>query len=67
MDTSWKESEPDGNLYIYIYYNFFFFFLVGHTAFREKLQFHCICRYENALCMNADVIKTVGTEMQTSF
>lgn len=53
------------NIIIY----FILFFLVGHTAFREKLQFHCICRYENALCMNADVpvIKTVGTEMQTSF
>lgn len=46
---------------------FFIYFVVGHVAFREKLQFHCICRYENALCMNADVIKTVGTEMQTSF
>lgn len=63
MDTSWKESEPDGNLHKYLFY---FIFLVGHTAFREKLQFCCIYRYENALCMNADVIKTVGTEMQTS-
>lgn len=45
----------------------FICFLGGQTGFREKLQFHCICRCENALCMNADVINTVGTEMQTSF
>lgn len=46
------------------FFNFIFF---SGSYGREKLQFHCICRYENALCMNADVIKTVGTEMQTSF
>lgn len=64
MDTSWKESEPDGNLHKF--FLFYFIFFSGSYG-REKLQFHCICRYENALCMNADVIKTVGTEMQTSF